>query len=247
MALGVMGAVGVVVAIRLLLLARRTRQLPELAMGAGLLCLTVLGTPLSTLGRLDGLVATPLGDALLGAGLAIAHLGLWLLFAFTWQVFRPQAVWAKGGVFVVFLALVAIWIGLMRASSAGARLEEILPLTRPWAIGVIGIAALAFLWTGIESLVYHSRLQRRLALGLADPVVVNRFLLWGVSALAAVAMCSVLVASVLQGRAPVRDPVAQIAMGSASVVVSVAWYLAFLPPKRYVRHVRDHAEIARTP
>jgi len=247
LALGSMGALGVLVGVRLLLLARQTRQLPELSMGTGLLCVAVLGIPVCAAGRTPGLVATPLGDAIFGAGLAIALFGIGLLYVFTWRVFRPLAGWARALVVLVFASLGVAWIGLMVASSRGATLAEILPRTRPWGIAMVAQTAGAFAWTGIESLVYRARLQRRLALGLADPVLVNRFLLWGASALAAVALCAVVVASMLLGRAPLGDPMARIAMGAASAVVSLSWYLAFLPPERYVRRIRERAGVPAAP
>ena len=40
----------------------------------------------------------------------------------------------------------------------------------------------AITWLAVESFLYWSQGRRRLAMGLADPVVVNRFLLWGVFA-----------------------------------------------------------------
>ena len=45
-------------------------------------------------------------------------------------------------------------------------------------------------WIAIESLRYRSLLLRRLALGLADPVLINRFGLWG-SGCAAASLSSI--------------------------------------------------------
>ena len=100
------------------------------------------------------------------------------------------------------------------------------------------MVGLSFLWTALESLTYHRMLRRRLALGLADPVVVNRFLLWALSGLALVALCGGIGASILAGYAPLRDGPPLLCIGGASVVASVTWYLAFLPPAGYVRFLR---------
>jgi hypothetical protein len=40
------------------------------------------------------------------------------------------------------------------------------------------------LWVSIEAFRYYALLRRRLRLGLADPVLTNRFLLWGIWAAA---------------------------------------------------------------
>lgn len=39
------------------------------------------------------------------------------------------------------------------------------------------------LWSATEAFLYHDRMRHRSALGLADPIVANRFLLWAVAAL----------------------------------------------------------------
>jgi len=40
-------------------------------------------------------------------------------------------------------------------------------------------------WAGFESIRYYKMQSRRLLLGLADPIVTDRFRLWGLSMLAA--------------------------------------------------------------
>jgi hypothetical protein len=236
-----MAVVGVVVATRLVLVARRTRGLPELAMGLGLLLVTVLGGPLAAAARLPGMVSTTLGDLLFGGGLLLTITGIGFMYVFTWRVFRPDHGWAKAVLGVVAGALVVAWLGLVHANAQGTTLAEILPYTRPWGIAVVGLVAGAFLWTGIESLCYHAALRRRLALGMSDPVVVNRFFLWTVSSFSATALCAVIVGAMLTGGAPMNDPLPLTSIGLASVVVSVAWYLAFLPPDRYLHFVRKRA------
>jgi hypothetical protein len=233
--------VGAVVGGRLLLVARRTRQLPELAMGLGLLLTTVLGGPVAAAGRLPALVATGPGDFVFGLGLALALSGIALFYVFTWRVFRPDSSWGKAVMALALLALGVEWLGLMQASAQGQTLDEIVPHTRPWAITIVAMACISFLWTGVESLAYYRMLRRRRALGLADPVVMNRFLLWAASGFAAVAVCGSVVASMLAGYAPLRDAPPLIGIASAAIVTSVAWYLAVLPPEAYLRFIRRRA------
>jgi len=152
-ALGLVGvvammAVGVAVGLRLLHLAGRTRQLPELCVGLGLLLVCGLGHPFAVAGRVAGLVGTGLGDALFGLGVGLACAGIALIYTFTWRVFRPGAAWACGVVVLAALALAAETAGIVRASSGARSLPEILPLTRPWALAIVTTTALAFAWTG---------------------------------------------------------------------------------------------------
>jgi hypothetical protein len=233
--------VGGLVGGRLLMVASRTRQLPELAVGLGLLLVTVLGGPVAAVGRLPGLVRTGPGDLAFGLGLALSVAGIALLYVFTWRVFRPDSAWARLLVGLAVVVLAIEWWGLVQASGKGTTLDEIIPHTRPWALAIVGMVSLSFLWTAVESLDYHRMLRRRLALGLADPVVVNRFLLWAFSGFALVALCAAIMASMLAGYAPLRDGPPLLCIASGAVVASVSWYLAFLPPDAYVRFVQRRA------
>jgi hypothetical protein len=239
--LATMAVVGVVVATRLVLVARRTRGLPELAMGLGLLLVTVLGGPLAGVSRVPALVATAPGNLLFGGGLLLTITGIGFMYVFTWRVFRPDRAWAKALLGGVVAALVVAWLGLVHGNAQGTTLEEILPHTRPWGIAVVVLVAGAFMWTGVESLSYHASMRRRRALGMSDPVVVNRFFLWAVSSLAATGLCAVIVWTMLAGGAPMNDPLPLASICLASTAVSVAWYLAFLPPDRYLRFIRRRA------
>jgi hypothetical protein len=207
-------------------------------MGLGLLLASVIGGPVAALGRSPGWVATPLGDTLLGVGLGAAQLGIALFAAFTWRVFRRDSLWATVLVVAIAGALGIEWLGLVTASAQGRTMEEILPYTRPWGIAIVSTLALVFAWTGAESLVYCEKLRRRLALGLGDPVVANRVLLWAIAAAATVILCLLIAACMLAGQAPLRHGLPLAAIGTAAVVASTCWTLAFLPPAAYLALLR---------
>jgi hypothetical protein len=241
LSLACMALSGGVVGLRLLGLGRRTRQQPELLMGLGLLAVAVLGGPLAAVGRLPGLLGTALGDGVFALGLAATQLGIALFCAFTWRVFRSDALWATLLLLVFAAALGAEWLGLLLASARGATMEEILPHTRPWAIAIVTTLALAFAWTGAESFAHYRRLLRQRALGLGDPVVANRLLLWAISGFATVALCAVIAACMLGGLAPLRHALPLTAIGTAALCASTCWTLAFLPPAGYTEAIRRRA------
>jgi hypothetical protein len=120
-------------------------------------------------------------------------------------------------------------------------MEEILPHTRPWGIAIVGTLALVFAWTGAESLGCWAKLRRRAALGLADPVVANRMLLWSVAGFATVVLSVVIALSMHAGLAPLRHPLPLAAIGSAAMIASVCWALVFLPPAAYLERLRRGA------
>jgi hypothetical protein len=234
--------VATTVGVRLLLLSRRTRQLPELSIGLGLSLIPLLGMPLSAMGRVPALVGTDLGNAALTAGVATVCVGIALFFVFTWRVFRAASFWATGLVIAAFAFLAVIPAGFGFAGWQQAELEEILPRTRPWAMSMVGMLMLALAWTGIESLRYHRLMRRRRALGLADPVVVNRFLLWGVGSLAGVLLCTSNIAFLLAGISILVEPAALYLIAATGTVMAATWYFTFLPPERYLSFLRRGAE-----
>lgn len=239
-----LGLTATAVAARLIWLWRRTRQVPELLMGLGLLSMGALGLPISAVGRLPGMVRTELGDGLFALGIAVVSVGGVLIFAFTRQVFHPAARWARMAVTHAVLVHAVVAVGLIRASSRGTTLPEILTHTRPWACALVGVLSLAFAWAAVAAFRYFAMQRRKLALGLADPVVTNRFLLWGLANGAISLLCATLILCLMAKMVILRDPLPLTIIGAVGVPASAAWYLTFFPPARYVESIRRRAAAA---
>jgi hypothetical protein len=103
------------------------------------------------------------------------------MLGFVVLVFRRKETWAR--VLAVTLA-VTLWIGWLLFVWQGG-LVDATPRGAYW----IAFAANGTypVWISIESFSYWNKMRRRQALGLADPLVVDRFRVWGISSLAAAA------------------------------------------------------------
>jgi len=93
--MAVVAAVTFAVGIRLLLLARRTRQLPEFAFGSGFLCGAV-GSAAGQLGQRllwsePGLLTSVMNTLCFG----LMIFGTLMIFVVTWRIFRPNFTRAK--------------------------------------------------------------------------------------------------------------------------------------------------------
>jgi hypothetical protein len=134
--------------------------------------------------------------------------------------------------------------GAARALSASAPDTASVHVTGGWLLlCYVGYAG-AFVWTAVEGLREHAMASRRLALGLADPVVVDRFRLWtlyGVSCtgITAANAVGVLLERNLSTSLVVLLPSAVLGLAAASAMV-----LAFLPPAWYLARVRARASPA---
>ncbi len=174
----------VAIGVRLHLLARRTGGRPERLLGTGLGLTGGLGYGILiavTLSR-QALGESALMTAAGALGKALHDLGVVAMIAFVLTVFRPGAAWARalGGAMVA--ALVAGYVG--NAATGG------FVHGRPEGFWYwLGFATIGTypVWIAAESLLYYDLMRRRRALGLADPLIANRFLLWGVGALFSVA------------------------------------------------------------
>lgn len=246
LALCVAGLSAVAVSVRMLILARKSGELPELLIGGGLASLIFLALPLAGLGRLPSLIATPLGDGLFAAGLGFLSLGIGLISAFTWRVFRPRSLFALLLVGLLSWASGVAWLGLLQANH-GASMEEIFASTRPWAMLFVALLLAAFAWTAIEAGLHRSRLIRRLELGLADPILINRMSLWLGSALGLVVLLGAILAAMSQGIAPLRSLPAVTAICLAASAVGVCWGLAFFPPSTYLDWVDPDRRLVSGP
>jgi hypothetical protein len=220
-----------VVSVRLLLLARRTRGLPEALVATGLLLLGAIGYPLA--------IAVPMSaeQPSLQTAFMIAHallqaLGQGAIATFTWRVFRPDVGWARAlvGGCLCGMAGLAAW------QTAGAGWHSFAVTQQgPWSyLSVFTLIALG--WAGAEALLYHRKLALRLALGLADAVSADRIRLWSISILSAFAISALV--SGMRAAGHTLDPREMgIFLGPLGIVSAGSMWLAFLPPARYLRWV----------
>jgi hypothetical protein len=233
-------SVGIAVGIRLVRLARRTQGFPERMLGISCLAGPGLVAPCMVVVH-----AVPEPEWLVRAAAALGQLGYAtfcsVMVLFTWQCFRPDEGWARwlarASIVVVVFGAGA---GIARAFGLAAAAE--LKDMNHWAFRLIGLESLVgHVWTGLEAFSYYGRMRKRGALGLADPVVTNRFLLWGVVALCAILASGVpLVVGFLGGDSFNHVPT-RLVGAAATLVGSAALQFAFLPPQSYVRWLQSRA------
>jgi len=228
--------VGTAVGVRLLRLAFRTRSLPELLLGGGLCSLTFVTLPAIILALAVRVGGPELRIALFAAGLVPAAGLATCLNAFTALVFRPHSATAWCVVALAAVVSAAGAFGSVEARAAALDADRVVSAGQSALL--IAPCLWGMLWTGAESLRYHRKLRRRLALGLADPVVCDRFRLWAIGNLGAVVGTAVMAASLFAGWRFVSHPVPQLALAGAGLSLSVAWFLAFLPPEAYLARLR---------
>jgi hypothetical protein len=224
-----------VVSVRLLALASRTRELPELLIGTGLLLMGALGFPLNTAAMaIQGSVELEAWLFAINALFSVVGQGGVVLF--TWRVFRRDEAWARALAlgFIASMAGVFLWTTLDPGWRGFAETQR-----GAWAESALW-SFVSLVWAGTESLLYHLKLRRRLALGMADPLTTDRLRLWAVSMFAAFTIS--FVAFVLRHMGVAMTPaVSGIVVGPLGLVAAGATWLAFVPPERYRRWVLGHA------
>jgi hypothetical protein len=226
------------VGVRLVALWLRTRHWPELLIGVGVLGIGPVGFGFQTLALLVDDPAT--AEALAAASALALAFGVWSKLVFNWLVYRRGSGPAR--VALAFLCA-AVGVLLYAQPQEGSFLAGVRDVRLASARGALQAIALG--WGAAEAIAYWRQLRRRLPLGLADPVIANRFALWGLAAGAAGLGTTVgVLYSFLTGR-PFLDSPAILASSSAfGLVAACAMWLAFVPPARYVRWIAGEAPAA---
>jgi hypothetical protein len=227
---------------RLLWLARRNRGLPELLIGLGILGIGPAGFALTIFAMLasahPGLVLATLATA----QLAISA-GATSAYVFNWQVFRRDSRLAPAVIGLAVAGFAVCFVGrwLHGGYTLPMRLDS-------WMLGTTANVIVCMWWGSFESLRYYALMLRRVRLGLADPVVANRFLLWGIGIGAAgvgSAVGSILM--LLKGNAVRELDASTLSNSLFGLLSAVSMWAAFLPPAAYRRWLaaRSATPIAR--
>ncbi len=240
-----------VVSARLLGLARRTSEVPELLLGGAILCTAVLGYGVLIAGlaiRGAGVLApdeVPMAAVVLsGAGKLLHDLGVTFFLLFVVYVFRRQTRWAP----ILASALCALlWGGFAVGASEGSFRGQGIGHAA-WYCEYLVIWSYP-LWNMIESYRYWGLMRRRATIGLADPLVTNRFLLWGTGSLFTALATWIASLPVLFVDDPARMlelmPSIRIATAATGLVSVTCSLFAFLPPQWYRRRLTAGASLAK--
>lgn len=229
------------------LLAAPTARLARMAGAAersvaGFFLTSATGLSLRMLAVTDGAVDSTLEILQNLIGHAALSASCVALFVFTRAVFRPTERWAlsllRGGTVASALVFGAVLLdGGLQSEDAGSVLLA------------NALRTASYSWCFLEALRYWKMMRRRVEMGIAEPVVANRFGLWCIWTGGLTGCLAFVLAGRLLGRVfglgtqafPVAILVAQVAILTGIVASAVAIWLSFFPPSRYLDWIDQRA------
>ncbi len=152
------------------------------------------------------------------------------LGAFTWLTFRPES---RAAACAFWASVAAMGGGIAGSGAVGAWAGFRADPARVWLETAAQI--LVYAWACAESLLYYRSARRRAMLGLTDPVVANRFALWGIYS----GTYGGVQLSFLIGLASAGEYTGLAGLDIALTLIGVsALWLAFFPPRVYAAWLR---------
>lgn len=219
-------ATSFVVGFRLLWIGWRTGQLPELTIGASFALAGGLGGLLGVIAaRLEVLLDSPVQPVFAVSNLAL-QAGVTCLAVFTWRVFRPREAWARALFWACVACLAASFLGRIAVGDFRADTASALAWLE------LGTRIVVYAWALAETLREYAAARRRCSIGLAHPLVANRFLLWGVGLASTLAIWLYAAAMRASGRSSESSWLVVAVFGFAC---AGSLWLAFFPPDAYRR------------
>jgi hypothetical protein len=228
-----------IVGARLLRLASRTGEAPERLLGAMFL---VMGTSYVVYDLPIVFDSESLWTPLNFAGRVIFLPAPVILAIFTRRVFRAESAWAAW--------LVRGCAALLVSGVTGSALRgdwEGFSISSPWFWLEWSGYTIPFAWAGAESLIQHGQARRRMRLGLCDPLVCNRLLLWGLYGTVAVIVSLVIpLQHAAYEQKSVFDATWDTLIGAGEILSIAPIWLVFFPPAAYRRWINGAAPLAKT-
>jgi hypothetical protein len=160
-------------------------------------------------------------------------------YAFTYTVFRRGEPWARATMLAG--ALLGLW-GTWYQLSGPTGVPDVEGFRVQFLIGRFA----CFAWGTYEALRAYTMAHRRLAFGLADPVVVNRFLLFGIWFAVMGIMPMTLALTRMYGGLDAQTVATGIGPKIVGTIMAVALVLTFFPPRKYLDWVAASATGARS-
>lgn len=222
---------------RLLWVGARGGRRPELLLGAGTLLVATIALPMSVASGFGGRVGD-VHSTLWAVSEFLTQIGIVCLYAFTQQVFRPRVGWSRAIITTAAVVLPLALLGAVDGLANSAPDVISVRATGGWLLfcqfGYMG----AFVWSAVEGLTHHVTAKRRVAIGLVDPAVANRFLLFAIYGLCCTAIGFAYVVAIVLGLDIATSPVVTVPSAIFSVISSIAMFLAIFPPAWFLERVR---------
>jgi len=229
------------VGFRLLWLAAHGGGSPAWSCGLGFTLIATIGYPLSAL---SGVGLVPVGEvnhALAAAGSVVTAAGLSSFYAFTLTAFRLRTPWAWALTVIAILLLAVASFGQIGALATADPAESSAAVIFGWSRLLTCVCSICYAWLGAEGLIEWSKAKRRVALGLTDPIVANRFLMWGLFGVSTTCLNVVLLAISMIWVEGSRSLAGQVCLAGFGTVSSITAALAFFPPQAYQSRIRARA------
>ncbi len=236
LSVGLFSLASLAVAVHLLILAGRTGESPELLLGSSfLLMLTGNAVVTLVLGRDVGSGAVQT-HVVQGAAFLL-NLGFILAAVFVARVYRRRSGWAKGLVWTLTAVLLGSQVFTWVMMDPGRAY-----MSHSWL--KFALRNFIYLWGAVEAFQYYRLMRKRVRHGISDPVVANRFLLWGVaSGLGALMLTAFQVGGAMgYGTA---SAAMWLTVGSfIGLPAALLFWLTFFPPQAYRRWIERYSEFA---
>jgi hypothetical protein len=228
-----------VVGIRLVALWVRDRNPHALLIGLGVLGIGPVGFGLATVATLLQSSRPGLANFVLGTALVAISTGVTAKYLFNWRVYHPKSTAVRVLAFGAGFILLGIFVSDL------VRGLEYSFVNGPTYVARTALQVGCLLWGAGEAFLYWGRMRRRMRLGLADPLVTNRFLLWGLGAWAAGQGTAIgLAVQLSTGQAIFVIPWLTLSSSLHGLTAAIAMWLAFLPTAGYRRLIETRAAAA---
>jgi len=231
------GVILFAVGVRVLKLAARTSGIHERLLGIYLVLSGISYAFYSIPLMID---VGSLFTALTFAGRIIYTISVYFLLEFTRSVFRSNQAWSRWLVYALLLALV---LGVGVSSMQGD--WEGYTVSNPWFWSEWLGYTLTPLWVGVEGIRAFRNARKRVRIGLCDPVVANRYLLWGLFGIFQV--CASLVIVEMYADYETDQYFASgpdLVLGGFEILAAAVAWLAFFSPTFYRNWIADGASSA---
>jgi len=235
-------AAGIIYAIasfRMIRLNRRTGEHPELLLGLYFACsgqwyLVYYAPDILGFNQLPPLIESGIEW--------IYALGFVPYLLFIRGVFRPAAAWATGVMATSSLLLLA---GCVASSLRGGFTNSI--DDPAYLIEWVGYTV-PCIWMSCEAIAVHRSAKRRVRIGLCDPIVANRYLLFAVFGFVQLSSCAadLVWAREVSSGAPASS-LSDVLLAATEIASAAVLTLVFFPPQLYSDWINRRAAIPSVP